>query len=89
MPDRLIRAIVNLSSGSGPAALEAMEKVGGFAVEPADAASLGDRLRRAVADGAERLVVAGGDGTVASAAAVVTAVAATAPVARTVRRGRA
>jgi diacylglycerol kinase family enzyme len=62
---------VNPRSGSGPAALEAIEEVGTFAVETTDAGSLDDRLRDAVTDGAERLVIAGGDGTVASAAAAV------------------
>ena len=65
---RPIPAFVNPSAGSGAAAREALEEAGGFDVEAGDPASLDARIGRALADGADRIVVAGGDGTVAHAA---------------------
>jgi len=77
VPDRPIPAFVNPDSGSGAAALEALQATGRFSVETCPPASLRDRLRdrieRAVTSGAERIVVAGGDGTIAQAAAAVVA----------------
>lgn len=65
---RPIPAFVNPDAGSGPAALAALEQAGTFAVERCDPQSLGPLVDRAIADGAQRVVIAGGDGTVASAA---------------------
>ncbi|HEX6049284.1 MAG TPA: diacylglycerol kinase family protein [Gemmatimonadaceae bacterium] len=60
---------MNPDAGSGSAALGALEQTETFAVEQGDPRSLGPFLDRALADGAERVVIAGGDGTVAKAAA--------------------
>lgn len=71
MPSQQIRAFVNLSSGSGEAAREALEGVGVFDVAPCVPEHLDRQIERAVREGAERVVVAGGDGTVAKAAAAL------------------
>lgn len=68
MSNRPIPAFVNPQSGSGDAAREALEAAGAFDVEECDPASLDDQIDQAVRDGAERIVVAGGDGTIAKAA---------------------
>ena len=66
-----IPAFVNPRSGSGDAARAALEALPGFEIQDGDAASLGDQMQRSVRDGAERIVVAGGDGTIAQAAAAL------------------
>ena len=71
MPSQQIRAFVNLSSGSGEAAREALEGVGVFDVAPCVPDHLDRQIERAVREGAERVVVAGGDGTIAMAAAAL------------------
>ena len=71
MPTQQIRAFVNLSSGSGEAAREALEGVGVFDVAPCVPEHLDRQIERAVREGAERVVVAGGDGTIAKAAAAL------------------
>lgn len=71
MRPRPIPALVNLESGSGEAAREALEAVGGFEVEPCSAEILDRRIQRAIHDGADRVVVAGGDGTIAKAASAL------------------
>jgi len=63
-----IPAFVNLDSGSGEAAREALDAMGGFDVQSGDAELLDREIRRAVNDGADRIVIAGGDGTIAKAA---------------------
>jgi diacylglycerol kinase family enzyme len=68
MHTRPIPAFVNLDSGSGVAAREALDAVGGFDVESCSADLLDQRIQRAVNDGADRVVIAGGDGTIAKAA---------------------
>ena len=68
MSNRPIPAFVNLESGSGQSAREALETVGAFDVEACDPDSLDGQIERAVHAGAERVVVAGGDGTIAKAA---------------------
>lgn len=68
MPHRRIPAFVNLESGSGEAAQEALTAVGAFDVETGDPESLDRQIDRAVHAGADRIVVAGGDGTIAKAA---------------------
>jgi diacylglycerol kinase family enzyme len=65
---RPIPAFVNPSAGSGAAARDALQEAGAFAVEEGDPGSLDARIEKALADSPERLVVAGGDGTVAHAA---------------------
>jgi diacylglycerol kinase family enzyme len=66
-----IPAFVNPQSGSGAAALEALQEAGAFDVAECDPSSLDDQIREAVRGGAERIVVAGGDGTIAKAAAAL------------------
>ncbi|MFL5578007.1 MAG: diacylglycerol/lipid kinase family protein [Gemmatimonadaceae bacterium] len=67
-----IPAFVNAAAGTATAALEALRSAGDvFDVREVDPRALGDELRRVVAGGAERVVVAGGDGTVGTAAAAV------------------
>lgn len=66
-----IPAFVNASSGTAKAAIEALERRDGFDVRLTTPEQHVVALRRAVSDGAPRVVVAGGDGTVAAAAAVL------------------
>jgi diacylglycerol kinase family enzyme len=70
LPDR-IPAFVNLASGSGQAARDALDATGTFDVEPCDPARLDRQIAEAVHSGADRVVVAGGDGTVAKAASAL------------------
>jgi len=62
---------VNLASGSGQAARDALDATGTFDVEPCDPALLDRQIAQAVHSGADRVVVAGGDGTVAKAASAL------------------
>lgn len=71
MPQHPIPAFVNLESGSGKTAREALDAVGAFAVEPCDPESLDVQIDRAVHAGADRVVIAGGDGTIARAASAL------------------
>ena len=71
MPDNRIPAFVNLQSGSGQAAREALDASGAFNVEPCDPARLHRQIAQAVHSGADRVVIAGGDGTVAKAASAL------------------
>jgi diacylglycerol kinase family enzyme len=66
---RTIPAFVNPRSGSGSAALAALEEAGTFAIETCDTESLDTQVEHAIAEGADRIVAAGGDGTVARVAA--------------------
>ena len=71
VPDRSIPAFVNPHSGSGQAASDALRELGTFNVEECGPDSLDDQIDQAVASGADRVVVAGGDGTIAKAASVL------------------
>jgi diacylglycerol kinase family enzyme len=71
VPQRPIPAFVNLESGSGKSARDALESVGGFAVEACSVDSMDSQIEIAIEAGADRIVVAGGDGTVAKAAAAL------------------
>ena len=67
-----IPAFVNAKAGTAEAAATALREAGGaFRVEEVDPADLERRLRESVEQGAERVVVAGGDGTIATAAAAL------------------
>lgn len=66
-----IPAFVNPDSGSGQAAHDALREMSAFDVEACDAESLDDHINEAVRAGAERIVIAGGDGTIAKAAAAL------------------
>ena len=63
-----IPAFVNPNSGSGDAARSALEESGRFDVEACDPKTLDQEIERVVNAGADRIVIAGGDGTVAKAA---------------------
>jgi len=67
----MIPAFVNPRAGNGAAAAEALRAVGGFDVRPDPPDSLDRAVRAAVASGARRILVAGGDGTIGSAAGVL------------------
>ena len=62
---------MNLESGSGKSAREALDALGGFHVEVCDPNSMDRQIEHAVHAGADRVVVAGGDGTIAKAAAAL------------------
>ena len=66
-----IPAFVNAGGGSARAAIEALERNTGFDIRLLPPEQCAVALRRAVSDGAPRVVVAGGDGTIASAASVL------------------
>jgi diacylglycerol kinase family enzyme len=66
-----IPAFVNPEAGSAQAALEALAATDGFDLRLAAPEDLSKLLEREVAAGTPRLVVAGGDGTLASAASVL------------------
>lgn len=67
-----IPAFVNVRSGTAAAAVEALKAArGAFDVQLIDPKQLAESLRRAVAAGASRVVVAGGDGSIETAAAVI------------------
>ncbi len=67
----LIPAFVNPAAGSAKTAIAALRKAGGFDLQLVDPRRLQTAVRQAVARGAPRVLVAGGDGTVATAAAVL------------------
>lgn len=71
MPNRPIPAFVNLDSGSGQAARDALDAVGRFNVEACDPEALDRQIQQAIHEGADRVVIAGGDGTIAKAAGVL------------------
>jgi diacylglycerol kinase family enzyme len=66
-----IPAFVNASGGSAKAAIEALERHAGFDIRIITPEQCMVALRGAVADGVPRVLVAGGDGTLASAASVL------------------
>jgi diacylglycerol kinase family enzyme len=66
-----IPAHVNPAGGSAKAALEALERRPGFDVRITPAEKLTVALRQAVSAGEPRVLVSGGDGTIASAASVL------------------
>jgi diacylglycerol kinase family enzyme len=63
-----ILALVNSKSGTAEKAKAALSEAGAFEVKVVDPARLADAIAGAVADGRRRIVVAGGDGTIATAA---------------------
>jgi diacylglycerol kinase family enzyme len=66
-----IPAHVNPASGSAKAALEALERHPGFEIRLTPPEKLTEALRQAVNAGAPRVLVAGGDGTVSTAASAL------------------
>jgi len=65
-----LRAFLNSECGNAKAAREALDKVG-FDLEEVKPANLESRLKEAIDGGAKRILVAGGDGTIATAASLV------------------
>lgn len=68
MTDVEILAFVNKDAGTADDACDALGKAGGFRVQRIAPAELGDGIRRAIERGARRVLVAGGDGSIATAA---------------------
>lgn len=66
-----IPAIVNVASGSADDAREALAKGGPFDVQDVQPDAIADTVRQLVEQGARRVLVAGGDGTIGTAAAVL------------------
>ena len=71
MTEPLIPAFVNPAAGHGRAVIDVLKADGRFAVHEVTPSDLESALRRALDAGAQRVVVAGGDGTLCTAAAVV------------------
>jgi diacylglycerol kinase family enzyme len=67
----LIPAFVNPEAGSADDAREALRTAGGFDIREVPPQTLADHVREAAAGGATRVLVAGGDGSIASAAGVL------------------
>jgi diacylglycerol kinase family enzyme len=65
-----LKAFLNAKCGNAEAARKALTEVG-FDLEEVDPKDLEARLKKAVDEGARRILVAGGDGTIATAAALV------------------
>lgn len=64
----LIPAFVNPRAGNAGAACAALESVGGFDIRQPAPAALATQVREAIRGGARRVLIAGGDGSIASAA---------------------
>jgi diacylglycerol kinase family enzyme len=64
----MIPAFVNPKAGNAEAARGALRAVGGFDIRELPPQALATEVRRAIDEGAQRIVVAGGDGTIGSAA---------------------
>ena len=64
----VIPAFVNPHSGNAEAATAALRRVGGFDVREVHPATLGEQVRAVIRHGARRVLVAGGDGSIGSAA---------------------
>lgn len=65
-----LKAFLNAASGNAEAAREAIAAAG-FDLQAVQPKELENRLKEAIGKGAKRILVAGGDGTIATAAAVV------------------
>lgn len=65
------RAFVNPGAGKASDVRTALDATGGIEVSETEPADLAREITAAIADGAERIVVAGGDGSVAAAAGVL------------------
>jgi diacylglycerol kinase family enzyme len=67
-----IPAFVNVRAGKADVARAALHKAGGFDILEVSPEALADRVRIAVAGGARRVLVAGGDGSISGAAGPLT-----------------
>jgi diacylglycerol kinase family enzyme len=65
-----VKAFLNSRSGNAEAAREALAKAG-FELEAVEPGEIGNRIKQAIDRGAKRVLVAGGDGTIATAAGLV------------------
>jgi len=65
-----LKAFLNSAGGNAEAAREALTKAG-FETEAVEPRALEGRLKQAIGEGTKRILVAGGDGTIATAAALV------------------
>lgn len=61
-------AFINPQAGNAEAARAALDAVGGFEIREVPPTTLADQVRAAIDEGARRLLVAGGDGSIGSAA---------------------
>jgi diacylglycerol kinase family enzyme len=68
----MIPAFVNPLAGNADAARGALSAVGGFDIREIQPRTLAVQVRAAIAEGACRILVAGGDGTIGSAASALT-----------------
>ena len=66
-----IPAFVNPAAGNAKEAREALEAAGGIEVRETAPEDLAKAIEAAVAEGARRIIVAGGDGSIATAASVI------------------
>jgi diacylglycerol kinase family enzyme len=64
----LIPAFVNPLAGNADTARNALSAVGGFDIREVPPETLADRVRAAIDEGASRVLIAGGDGSIGSAA---------------------
>jgi len=67
----MIPAFINPAAGNAAEARAALDAVGGFDIREVPPATLADQVRAAMDEGARRLLVAGGDGSIGSAANVI------------------
>lgn len=67
----MIPAFINPRSGNAEAARVALNDAGGFDIQEVEPATLADRVRTAIEHGARRILVAGGDGSIGSAASAM------------------
>jgi diacylglycerol kinase family enzyme len=70
-PSALVPAFVNAEARNADDASSALTKLGCFAIERVSPDALAARVREEVARGARRVLIAGGDGSIASAAAAL------------------
>ena len=66
-----IPAIINVAAGTADAARDALAESEAFDVHEVEPDAIADTVKRLVRDGARRVLVAGGDGTIATAAAAL------------------
>jgi diacylglycerol kinase family enzyme len=67
----MIPAFINPAAGNAAEARAALDAVGGFDIREVPPETLADQVRAAMDEGARRLLVAGGDGSIGSAANVI------------------
>jgi len=67
----MIPAFINPLAGNAEAARAALNAVGGFEIREVPPTTLADHVRVAIDEGAQRLLIAGGDGSIGSAANVI------------------